>query len=196
MESVFKLTRAEVERACTQFLRKNGVNLANTAKLVGEASFEDLHFSGEVSLVAPVLEHTGPGTGALDLPAYGAAVERAPVERAMVERAPVQRVEVASARPAPAPVAPPAAAPVTPPAPAEAAAPVEKSATASSLETPVPARPAGSKPRFKEGVVGGSVPGLTGGSHAGMGKQLGKLMSDPPSTVKLPPSVVDFRDKA
>lgn len=189
MESVFKLTRAEVERACTQFLRKNGVNLANTAKLVGEASFEDLHFSGEVSLVAPVLEHTGPGTGALDLPAYGAAVERTPVERA-----PVQRTEAVSSLPAPAPVS--ATAPVSAPVASAAPTSAEKSVLASALETPVPARPAGSKPRFKEGVVGGSVPGLTGGSHAGMGKQLGKLMSDPPTAVKLPPSVVDFREKA
>lgn len=179
MESVFKLTRAEVELACTQFLRKNGVSLANTAKLVGDTTFEHLHFSGEVVLgvaLEPREDSGGaPKTGALDVQAYGAAVERTPVERA-----PVQRTEVVSALPAPAP----------------AAVPPTKSPIASALEKPVPARPAGSKPLFKEGSFGGSSAGLTGGSPAGMGKQLGKLISsEPPSTVKLPPSVVDFRNK-
>lgn len=179
METVFKLSRAEVELACTQFLAKSGVRLTGTARLAGESSFEHLHFAGEVDLatVAPAALAPAP---ALDPGGYRAEVERTPVVRAEVVRAvPSSAVHVPSLR---ALVEPPAAS-------------VERSALASSLESPVQPRPRGTAPRFREANIGGSVP--VGGDPEAMAAHVGELLSSkPPSVAKIPQSVADFRKRA
>jgi len=54
MEAVFKLTRAEVEEACAQYLMQRDVRFARTPKLADNVGqdFEHLFFTGEIALVA------------------------------------------------------------------------------------------------------------------------------------------------
>jgi hypothetical protein len=158
METAFRLSREQIEVACTEYLAKNGVHLNGQASLNEEVPFEYLSFVGTVAL----------GLSGEPRTATAPAVEQQAAAPAVLIHASL-------------------------PVPAAAPAPVERSTLASSLEKPVPARPPGSAPKFREGNVGGGVP--VGGSHQNMSAKLGKLMSEPPSTVKLPPSVVDFRNR-
>lgn len=55
MEAVIKLSRAEVEEACAQYLARRDVRFASTPKLVepdGAPKFEFLYFSAEIAMTA------------------------------------------------------------------------------------------------------------------------------------------------
>lgn len=56
MEAVFKLSRAEVELACAQFLAQRDVRFVKPPTLADDATqdFEHLFFTGEIALAEPV----------------------------------------------------------------------------------------------------------------------------------------------